>query len=127
MAERSQYLLALYIAEHRESTPVSSGTVADLLGKSTATTTETFQRLADDGLVEYERYEGARLTDEGRERAAELHETYVALSWFFRTVLDLDGYETEARRLASSVSADVSDQLVSTFLVAEAEREGEDE
>jgi len=90
-----------------------------MLDKSTATVTETFQRLHRDGLVEYESYEGARLTEAGRERAAERHEAYAALSWFFRSVLGLDAHEAEAMRLASRVSGPVSDRIASTLPLEE--------
>ncbi|MBX0286898.1 metal-dependent transcriptional regulator [Haloarcula salinisoli] len=115
MTRAPPYLLALYIAGHREPPPVSSGRVAEMLDRSTATTTETFQRLEEDGLVVYEAYEGTTLTERGVERAAELHETYVRLSWFFRSVLDLENYETEAMRLAGNVSPNVAEKLATTL------------
>ncbi|WP_135821961.1 metal-dependent transcriptional regulator [Halostella litorea] len=116
MSRAPQYLLALYIAEHRSSPPVSPGRVAETLDRSPATVTEALQRLDADGLVAYERYEGATLTDAGRDRAAELHEAYVALSWFFRRVLDLDSHEREAMEMAGLVGPSVADRLVTTLL-----------
>ncbi|MFC7076584.1 metal-dependent transcriptional regulator [Haloarcula halophila] len=116
MTQAPQYLLALYIAQHRDEPPISSGTVAEMLGRSGATTSETFQRLAGHGLVTYEPYEGATLTEDGWERAAELHETYVTLSWFFRDALDLEEHELKAMRLANDVSTVVSEQLAATLL-----------
>ena len=107
----ARYLLALYIAEHRASPPISPGRIAETLDRSPAATTEMLQRLAADGLVAREPYEGATLTEAGRERAAELHETYVALSWFFRDVLDLDAYEREAMEMAGLVSPAVAERL----------------
>ncbi len=107
----ARYLLALYIAEHRASPPISPGRIAEMLDRSPAATTEMLQRLAADGLVDREPYEGATLTDVGRERAGELHETYVALSWFFRDVLDLDAYEREAMKMAGLVSPAVAERL----------------
>lgn len=107
----ARYLLALYIAEHRESPPISPGRIAEMLDRSPAATTEMLQRLAADGLVSREPYEGATLTDAGRERASDLHETYVALSWFFRDVLDLDAYEREAMEMAGLVSPVVAERL----------------
>ncbi|ELZ37919.1 iron-dependent repressor [Halorubrum saccharovorum DSM 1137] len=107
----ARYLLALYIAEHRESPPISPGRIAEMLDRSPAATTEMLQRLAADGLVAREPYEGATLTDAGRERAGDLHETYVALSWFFRDVLDLDAYEREAMEMAGLVSPAVAERL----------------
>jgi len=116
MSNRQQYLLAIYIAQHRDGPPVSPGVLADSLDRSPATVTEMCQRLADDGLVSYEAYEGVRLTEAGRERAAELHEAYVTVSWFFRSVLDLDEYESEAMELAGLVSPIVAERLAATLL-----------
>ncbi|WP_123619455.1 metal-dependent transcriptional regulator [Halorubrum sp. CSM-61] len=107
----ARYLLALYIAEHRASPPISPGRIAGMLDRSPAATTEMLQRLASDGLVDREPYEGATLTEAGRARAGDLHETYVALSWFFRDVLDLDAYEREAMEMAGLVSPAVAERL----------------
>ncbi|WP_049987158.1 metal-dependent transcriptional regulator [Halobellus rufus] len=121
MSDRAQYLLALFIEEHRAGTPVSTGRLAERLDRSAAAATEMIQRLDDDGLVSYEPYEGAALTGPGRERAATLHETYVVLSWFFRDVLDLDTYEREAREMADLVSPAVAECLVTLLFEDEAD------
>jgi DtxR family Mn-dependent transcriptional regulator len=116
MTGAPQYLLAIYIAEHRQNPPVAFGTVADVLDRSPASVTEMCQRLDEQGLVDHEPYEGVALTDAGRETATDLHETYVTLSWFFRDVLDLDDYESEAMEMAGTVSADVAERLATTLL-----------
>lgn len=115
MSGPSQYLLGLYIAEHRESAPVSPGVVAEMVGRSPATVIEAFRQFEDEGLLSYEPYDGATLTDAGRQRAEELHATYVTLSWFFRSILDLDDYEAEAMEIAGIVSPDVAERLASTL------------
>jgi DtxR family Mn-dependent transcriptional regulator len=115
MNRTPQYLLAIYIAEHRREPPIPSGELAALLDRAPATVTETCQRLADDGLVVHEPYEGVTLTEAGRDRAARLHETYVTVSWFFRSVLDLDDHETEAMELAGLVSPAVARRLAATL------------
>lgn len=125
MSGASQYLLAVYIAQQRGDPPVPPGAVAEALDRSPAAATEALQRLADDGLVSYEAYEGATLTERGRERAARLHETYVTLSWFFRSVLDLEDYESEAMELAGLVSPAVAERLAAT-LPCDAETPGLD-
>jgi DtxR family Mn-dependent transcriptional regulator len=86
-----------------------------MLERSPSAATEMCQRLAEDGLVSYEAYEGATLTESGPDRAARLHETYVAVSWFFRGVLDLDEYETEAMALAGLVSPTVTERLAAAL------------
>lgn len=113
MTGASQYVLVLYVAERRRPAPIPSGEVAEAVGRSPAATTEMLQRLDDRGLVTYEPYEGATLTDGGRETAEELHETYGILSRFFRDVLELEGYHEEAMQLAGTVSPTVADRLAS--------------
>jgi Mn-dependent DtxR family transcriptional regulator len=71
------------------------------------------QRLDDRGLVTYEPYAGATLTQEGRETAEELYETYGTLSRFFRDVLGLDDYREEAMQLTGTISPTVADRLAS--------------
>ncbi|MFC7071717.1 metal-dependent transcriptional regulator [Halovenus rubra] len=116
MKETAQYLLALYIAEQRRSPPIPSGHLAEMLDRSPAATTEMLQRLESEKLVDREPYHGAMLTETGRERGEELHETYVALSWFFRTVLDLDSHEQEAMEMAGLMSQSVAQRLVTLLL-----------
>lgn len=115
MTGDSQYLLALYIAEHRLTPPIPPGELAEMLDRSPASVTEMLKRLDRDGLITYETYDGATLTDTGREEAEQLHETYVALSWFFREVLDLDDHEQEAVEMASMVSPSVAERIVSVL------------
>jgi DtxR family Mn-dependent transcriptional regulator len=116
MTDEAQYLLAVYIAENRQSPPVAFGAIADRLGRSPASVTEMCQRLDERGLVSYRPYEGVTLTDDGREVAADLHETYVTLSWFFRDVLGLDDHEREAMEMAGTVSSEVTERLASALL-----------
>ncbi len=115
MSGAEQYLLAVYILGHRDEPPIRTNAVAETLDRSPATVTETFQRLDRDGLVNYESYKGVTLTDAGSERAAELHETYVTVSWFFRSVLELENHEAEAMNLAGLVSPMVAERLAATL------------
>ncbi|GAB3672592.1 metal-dependent transcriptional regulator [Halopiger thermotolerans] len=116
MTSESQYLLVVYRASRTGSEPVSPGRVADELDRSPAAATEMLQRLETRGLLEYEPYEGATLTADGRETAAELYETYAVLSQFFREVLDLEDPEAEALELAGSVSPLVTERVAETLL-----------
>ena len=113
MTGASQYLLVLYAAERQGSEPVSPGAVAEALGRSPAAATEMLQRLEERGLVTREPYEGATLTEEGRETAGDRYETYVTLSRFFRDVLELEDCREEAMQLAGTVSPTVADRLAS--------------
>ncbi|POG53799.1 metal-dependent transcriptional regulator [Haloferax marisrubri] len=113
-----QYLLTLYIAEREddEETPISPGYVADALDRSPPAATERLQNLDARGLVSYEPYEGATLTDEGRDTAGELYDTYRILSRFCRDVLALDDHEEEAMQLVGNVSPTVAERLAATLL-----------
>jgi len=115
MKTAPEYLLAIYIAQHRDEPPVAPGELGEMLDRSPAAVTEMCQRLAEEDLVSYEPYDGVTLTESGREEAAELHETYVTVSWFFRGVLDLDDYETEAMELAGLVSPMIAERLAATL------------
>jgi DtxR family Mn-dependent transcriptional regulator len=115
MSGPAQYLLGLYIAEHREPAPISPGVVGEMFGRTPATVIESFRELEEQGLLRYEPYDGAILTDAGRLQAKELHDTYVTLSWFFRSILDIDDHETEAMKMSGVVSPDVAERLASTL------------
>ncbi|WP_049901172.1 metal-dependent transcriptional regulator [Natrinema sp. J7-1] len=116
MTDASQYLLVCYLAARDGGEPVAPGHVADELDRSPAGTTETLQRLETRGYLTYEPYEGATLTAQGRETAADLYETYVVLSAFFRDVLDLAEPDREAMALAGSVSSLVTERVAETLL-----------
>jgi DtxR family Mn-dependent transcriptional regulator len=77
------------------------------------------QRPDERGLVVYEPYDGATLTDAGRDRATDLHESYVTLSWFFRSVLDLETHGSEAMELAGVIDPSVADRLATVLPVEE--------
>ncbi|ADB59608.1 iron dependent repressor [Haloterrigena turkmenica DSM 5511] len=121
MTDAPQYLLVIYraIREAGDEEPIAPGYVAEELDRSPSTATETLQRLETQGYLEYEPYEGATLTDRGRETAAELYERYVVLSAFFRDVLELPEPRREAMELVGSVSSVVTDRVAETLLDAE--------
>jgi len=117
MSGADLYLLAVYIESQRGETPVSSGAVADRLDKSPPSVTEMLQGLDEQGLVVYESYDGTTLTAKGRNRATDLHESYVTLSWFFRSVLELETHESEVMELAGVIDPSVADRLTTVLPV----------
>ncbi len=68
MSTAPQYLLAIYIAQHRDGPPVSPGTLGEMVDRSPAAVTEMCQRLAERGLVSYEPYDGVTLTSRDARR-----------------------------------------------------------
>lgn len=124
MSGADQYLLAVYIESQCGCSPVSSGAVAERLDKSAPAVTEMLQRLDDQGMVSHEPYAGATLTAAGQDRAAELHESYVTISWFFRSVLELEAHESEAMELAGVIDPSVTDRLTTILPVNDQEEQG---
>ncbi|MFC7059091.1 metal-dependent transcriptional regulator [Halovenus salina] len=115
MTSKLEYLLAVYIEESRGPRPVSFDRLAEMLDRSPATVTETCQRLDEENLLSYEPYQGVTLTGKGEEVAESYHDRYVILSWFFRSILDLEDYEREAMEMAGAVSPEVANRLAATL------------
>ncbi|UIP01364.1 metal-dependent transcriptional regulator (plasmid) [Halobaculum sp. CBA1158] len=125
MSSADQYLLAVYIESQQTGAPASSGAVADRLARSQASATEMLHRLDDQGLVVYEPYDGATLTPAGRDRAEALHDSYVTLSWFFRSVLELETHESEAMELAGVIDPSVAERLTTVLPIGNPRSEGD--
>ncbi|GGN22340.1 hypothetical protein GCM10009021_24820 [Halarchaeum nitratireducens] len=118
----TRYLLAVYELAETTDERVSTTAIADAVDRSRPTTTEAIQRLDDHGLVDYEAYQGVRLTDDGRERAASLHEEYEVLNRFFDDVLGVEGAAEEAADLVGIVSPTVLGRLDETVIAPVADR-----
>lgn len=69
---------------------VRTGEVSDRLGVSPASVTEMFERLAADGLVEYQKQKGVTLTSRGMEVALELALRQCTVQTFFRRQMGFD-------------------------------------
>ncbi|AHG02695.1 Fur family transcriptional regulator [Halobacterium sp. DL1] len=67
-----RYLSAILLASATSGGPAKTGEVADRLDVNPATVTERMGMLADRGLVDYERYQGATLTEAGESVTREL-------------------------------------------------------
>ncbi|MCU4750640.1 metal-dependent transcriptional regulator [Halobacteria archaeon AArc-curdl1] len=111
MNTADQYLKAIYLAQRLEDGPASTGTLADLLEVSPASVNEMIGKLEQRDLVEHEKYKGARLTDDGLERAHNALQTYCIIERFLANVLEVDAYREEARALESVIDDVVADRL----------------
>jgi DtxR family Mn-dependent transcriptional regulator len=87
--------------------------VAARLSISAASVTNMFARLQEMGLVEYERYRGAMLTDQGREEALRLVRRHRLIETFLLEHLGYDWQEVheEAERLEHAVSDGFTERL----------------
>src|SRR5918997_1500742 len=91
----------------------STKDVAARLSISPASVTNMFARLQEMGLVEYERYRGATLTDRGREEALRLIRRHRLIETFLVEHLGYDWQEVhgEAERLEHAVSDGFTERL----------------
>jgi Mn-dependent DtxR family transcriptional regulator len=71
-AADGRYLAAVFVVGAVRDQPAATGDLAAELDVSPGTVTERLHDLASRGLLDYERYHGAELTDEGERVAREL-------------------------------------------------------
>ena len=105
------YLKAIW--EAAEGGAASTKDVADRLSVNPASVTNMFARLREKGLVEYERYHGASLTEEGLSEALRLVRRHRLIETF---LLDRLGYSweevhEEAEKLEHAVSDRFTERL----------------
>lgn len=98
------YLKAIWTESPDE--PVGTSAIADALSLSPASVSNMLVRLADAGLVEYERYRGARLTDRGRREALRLIRRHRLIETFMIHTLGYtwDEVHEEAEALEHAIS-----------------------
>lgn len=91
----------------------STKDVAARLSISPASVTNMFSRLQEMGLVEYERYRGATLTERGRKEALRLVRRHRLIETFLLEHLEYDWQEVheEAERLEHAVSDGFTERL----------------
>jgi DtxR family Mn-dependent transcriptional regulator len=87
--------------------------VAKRLKKAPASVTEVFQSMAQGGLVQYEPYKGASLTEKGAKAAMRIKRKHRLLEVFLAKLLHIDPEKVhgEACRMEHCVSDDVGDAL----------------
>src|SRR6187549_3851236 len=107
------YAKALYELQGREQSPVGTSAVAERLGVTSASASGMLRRLADEGLVEYTPYHGARLTPEGERIALEVIRHHRLLELFLAEVLGMpwDRVHTEAEVLEHHISEELEELI----------------
>jgi Mn-dependent DtxR family transcriptional regulator len=100
-----RYLCVLFELSALGKSPVATGAVARSLAVEPATVTETFERLAARGYVQYEPYRGATLTDTGERIARDLTWRRCVLRTFFERTLEAPLPEGAAYRSGYALPA----------------------
>ena len=111
-ASDQDYLRAIYDAGGHERR-VGTGEVAGELKLTQGAVTVALQRLHQKGLVDYERYRGAQLTDEGQRRALEMVRHHRLIERFLVEFLDYDWNDVheEADRLEHVISEEMERRI----------------
>lgn len=106
------YLKAIYLLT-RADEAVGTSAIADRLGVAPGSVTGMLKRLGQQGLVEHERYQGARLTSTGRREAIRMIRRHRVLELFMVEVLGYtwDQVHAEAELLEHAVSDGMVDRM----------------
>lgn len=110
--QAEDYLKAIYRLQAGE-TRAAPSEIAAAVGVKPPTVTKTLQRLDEDGLVSYERYQGAVLTDRGERRALEVLRNHRLLELFLTEHLGYDwaAVHAEADVLEHYISEELESRI----------------
>lgn len=119
------YLKAIYQLSDRGA-PVGTSAIAERLGIAPGSVTGMLKRLGQQGLVEHERYQGARLTEQGRKEAIRTIRRHRVLELFLVEVLGYtwDQVHEEAERLEHAASDHLVDRMALVLGDPEADPHG---
>jgi DtxR family transcriptional regulator, Mn-dependent transcriptional regulator len=107
------YAKALYELQEREPQGVGTTAVAQRLGVTSASASGMLRRLAEEGVVDYAPYRGARLTPEGERIALEVIRHHRLIELFLAEVLGMpwDRVHAEAEVLEHHISEDLEELI----------------
>ena len=111
-ASDQDYLRAIYDAGGHERR-VGTGELAGQLKLTQGAVTVALQRLQQKGLVDYQRYQGAQLTDDGERHALEMVRHHRLIERFLVEFLDYDWNDVheEADRLEHVISEEMERRI----------------
>lgn len=111
-ASEQDYLRAIYDAGGHERR-VGTGELAGQLKLTQGAVTVALQRLQQKGLVDYQRYQGAQLTDDGERHALEMVRHHRLIERFLVEFLDYDWNDVheEADRLEHVISEEMERRI----------------
>jgi DtxR family transcriptional regulator, Mn-dependent transcriptional regulator len=110
------YLKAIYTIG-RGSGPAATNEIAQRLAIAPASVSGMVRRLADQGLLAYERYRGVKLTDSGRRAALRTLRRHRVIEAYLSLALDYpwDRVHDEAERLEHAASDELVDRMAATI------------
>ncbi len=103
------YLSLIFVLE-RDNEPVVGVRLAELLGVTPPTVTNTLKRMVRDGLIVMDK-NGTRLTKAGRESARTVTRRHMLTEWMMARMLPWSKLHREAHNLEHAISAEVETAL----------------
>jgi DtxR family Mn-dependent transcriptional regulator len=110
------YLKAIYVIG-KGGGPAATNEIAERLALAPASVSGMVRRLADQGLLAYERYHGVRLTDSGRRAALRTLRRHRVIEAYLARALGYpwDRVHDEAERLEHAASDELIDRMAATI------------
>jgi DtxR family Mn-dependent transcriptional regulator len=108
------YLLVMYVLQ-RDGEAVVGARLAELLGVSAPTVTNTLKRMARDGLVQHDPGKGAQLTGQGWSMAASVMRRHMLAEWMLSGLLPWSKLHDEAHRLEHAISPELEAALYESY------------
>ncbi len=110
---KENYLKTIFIRNQSDKKPVSTTEIASRLEISNAATSEMAKKLAESGLIKYEKYKGLQLTKKGEKIAIDVVRRHRLWELFLVKVLKLNWAEVhdEAEKLEHISSEKLIDKI----------------
>jgi DtxR family Mn-dependent transcriptional regulator len=105
------YLSLMFVLE-RDGEPVVGARMADLLGVTPPTVTNTLKRMSRDGLVSFEQPPGPRLTENGLQAARVVMRRHMLTEWMLAKMLSWSKSHEQAHNLEHAISDEIEAALL---------------
>lgn len=108
---KEEYIEAIYLFE-KKAGKAQTGQIAEHMDVKPPSVTEMLQKLQDEGLVKYEPYLGATLTENGKKMARELMAKHKVIADFLEIIgVEKELAETDACQIEHQASAETMSRL----------------
>jgi len=105
------YLSLMFVLE-RDGVPVVGTYLAELLGVTPPTVTNTLKRMARDGLLTLDRLSGPRLTEKGLQAARTVMRRHMLTEWMLAKMLSWSKSHEQAHHLEHAISDEIEAALL---------------
>lgn len=105
------YLSLLYVLE-RDGEPIIGARLAELLGVSAPTVTNTLKRMVRDGWVSMDAHKGTHLTEQGMDAARNVMRRHMLTEWMLARMLSWSKLHKEAHGMEHTISEELEAALI---------------